>query len=175
MIILENSKTTSCLNWSLIAKDKFPAEFNDSNVREDFELLFQENLDMIKLKETLRTTTREPNQAARKFLWKRMLLNNDNNNNLQLTMENYNKKISVLFGKNLKLKAEIPTFVDKSHLTLLFARGGKSGCVSDFERFGLGTSGHYVRSAFAAFGQLVLALHERVGVLRLLVECSREQ
>jgi hypothetical protein len=62
MIILAD-KPTSCLNWPLIARDKFPPEFNNANVKEDFELLFQEQLDPVKLKDTLRQTQRPPNQV----------------------------------------------------------------------------------------------------------------
>jgi hypothetical protein len=121
MLILPD-KPTSCLNWTLIARDKFPAAFNDANVKEDFELLFQEQIDPIKLKETLRQTQRQPNQAVRKFLWKRILITADSSQaaNLQATMDGYIKKISVLFGKSLKLKAELPGFVDKDHLTFYY-------------------------------------------------------
>ena len=127
MIILDTKPLNSCLNWPLIARDKFPSRFTDSNVEEDFELLFQEQIDPVKLKDTLRQTQRQPNQAVRKFLWKRILLNNNSSNTsnndltpLQTTIEAYNKKMNVLFGKNLKLKAEIPSFVDKDHLTFYY-------------------------------------------------------
>lgn len=135
MILFDNTKPTSCLNWQLIARDKFPAEYNDSNVREDFELLFQEQLDPVKLKETLRQTQRQPNQAVRKFLWKRIILltsgvkssssasngaKQQQNRSFQSNIEGYNKKIAVLFGKNLKLRAEIPSFVDQGHLTFYY-------------------------------------------------------
>lgn len=118
MILIEKGQTTSSFNWNFICKDKFPAQFNDTNVKEDFELLFQESFDAQRLKEILRTSTREPNQAVRKFLWKRILLNDTSQS--KVTMEKYTQKIGLLFGKNLQLKAEMPDFVDRDHLAFYY-------------------------------------------------------
>ena len=121
-------KPPSCLNWNLICKKKFPQQLTELNVEEDFNLLFQESIDPIKLKDTLRSSIREPNQAVRKFLWKRILLNDPSQ--ALLTIEKYNKKISLLFGKNLTLKAELPDFVDREHLTYYFLNDEGIGAVS---------------------------------------------
>ncbi|CAF1065546.1 unnamed protein product [Brachionus calyciflorus] len=108
----------SCYNWTFIQKDQFPSEYNQSNIKEDFNLLFQDNIDHQKLKECLRTSVREPNQAVRKFLWKRILIHDTSQ--LKLTIDKYTQKISVLFGKNLQLKAELPDFVDREHLCFFY-------------------------------------------------------
>ena len=111
-------KPLTCFNYKLMAKERFPAEFNDQTKNEDFNLLFQENIDSINMKEILRSSTRDPNQAVRKFLWKRILLSDTSQT--KLTIEKYNKSIGVLFGKNLMLKSELPDFVDLAHLTYYF-------------------------------------------------------
>jgi hypothetical protein len=112
-------KPLTCFNCKLIAKERLPAEFNDQTKNEDFNLLFQENIDSINLKEILRSSTRDPNQAVRKFLWKRILLSDTSQT--KLTIEKYHKSISVLFGKNLMLKSELlPDFVDLEHLTYYY-------------------------------------------------------
>ena len=118
MILLDKAPT-SCLNWKLISKEAFPPEFKECNVEENFDLLFQENIDAAKLKETLRNSVREPNQAVRKFLWKRILLH-DSQSNTTASIDKYKQKIAHLFGKNLKLKAELPDFVDKNHLVYYY-------------------------------------------------------
>ncbi|RNA36824.1 TBC1 domain family member 24-like isoform X2 [Brachionus plicatilis] len=118
MIVLDK-KEVSCVNWSLVQKDKFPDEYTNVNVREDLDLLFQDQIDQAKLKEIFRSSSREPNQAVRKFLWKRILLPADSSQTA-LTMHKYAQKISVLFGKHLKLKAELPDFVDRDHLCFYY-------------------------------------------------------
>ena len=117
MILIEKSPT--CLNYKLICKERLPEDFTELTKNEDFDLLFQENIDPIKLKEILRNSTRDPTQAVRKFLWKRILLSQDTSQTL-VTIEKYNKKISVLFGKNLTLKSELPDFVDLEHLAYYY-------------------------------------------------------
>jgi hypothetical protein len=112
-----NEMEISSFNWKLIDKSKFPQRFNDDNAPEDFELLFQENFDNQKLKEIFRTTVREPNQAVRKYLWKRILLTETTQTE---NVKEYNKKCSVLFGKNLTLKHQIPDFCDHDHTSCFF-------------------------------------------------------
>lgn len=121
-------KTLTCFNHKLIDKERLPSEFNDQSKNEDFNLLFQENIDSINLKEILRSSTREPYQAVRKFLWKRILLNDTSQT--QLTIEKYNKSIGVLFGKNLMLKSELPDFVDLEHLTYYYLNDEGMAAVS---------------------------------------------
>ena len=96
----------------------YPACYNDLNVKEDFELLFQEHADPVKLKETLRNSIRHPNQAVRKFLWKRILLSDTSQ--AKVTMAKYNQKVNVLFGKSLTRTAELPDFVDIDHLVYYY-------------------------------------------------------
>jgi hypothetical protein len=117
-MILFDTIPTSCLNWKLISKEKFPKEYTDSNVEENFNLLFQENIDAIKLKEILRNSFRDPNQAVRKFLWKRILLHDADRTTLAI--DKYKQKIATVFGKNLNLKAELPDFVDQDHLVYYY-------------------------------------------------------
>lgn len=125
MIVID--KPTSCFNWSLIERDTFPAEYSTLTAKEDFHLLFQEHMDPIKLKETLRSSTRDPNQGVRKFLWKRILLSSVDSSQLSTTIEKYKEKISILFGKNLTLEAELPVFVDIDHLVYYYLNSeGKS-------------------------------------------------
>ena len=126
MIVID--KPTSSFNWNLIEKDRFPAEFNDSNVKEDFDLLFQETIDPAKLKEILRTSTRDPNLAVRKFLWKRILLGDISQ--VQLTIEKYNQNISKLFGKKLTLEAELPDFIERKHLVYFYLNDEGKSAVS---------------------------------------------
>lgn len=115
MIVLQEQ--TSCYNLSLIDREKFPEQFNDTDVKENFELLFTVNIDPSKLKDILRNSIREPNQAVRKFLWKRILLNESTT---ATTVENYNQKKSILFGKSLNIEAEMPDFVDRDHLVFYY-------------------------------------------------------
>lgn len=115
MIVLQEA--TSCYNIKLIDKEKFPKRFNDTDVKENFELLFTVNIDPSKLKLILRSSIREPNQAVRKFLWKRILLNESTT---AITVENYNQKKSILFGKNLNIEVEMPDFVDMDHLVFYY-------------------------------------------------------
>lgn len=117
MIVID--KPTSCFNWSLIDKSTFPVQYNGLNSKEDLNLLFQENIEPVKLKEILRNSTRDPNQGVRKFLWKRILLQQVTSQHWT-TIENYNQKISILFGKNLTLEAELPNFVDMDHLVFYY-------------------------------------------------------
>lgn len=115
-MIVMGKNELSCFNWSLIEKDNFPDEFNKVDVQEDFELLFDTEMEHARLKESLRSCGRAANQAVRKFLWKRILLSADSTK----TMEKYSEKIAVLFGKQLKLKAELPDFVDHEHLCFYY-------------------------------------------------------
>ena len=117
MILLEKSPT--CLNYKLISKERLPVDFTELTTNEDFELLFQETIEPVKLKEILRSSTRDPTQAVRKFLWKRILLGGDTSQTC-MTIEKYNKKIGMLFGKNLTLKSELPDFVDAEHLAYYY-------------------------------------------------------
>lgn len=123
----------SCLNWSLIDKTRFPNEFTHSNVEEDFDLLFRDQVDSAKLKETFRTSHRDPQQAVRKFLWKRILIvtscgstggdsttTTSVDNQLSTLAESYTSKASVMFGRSLTLKAELPDFVCKQHLVYYY-------------------------------------------------------
>jgi hypothetical protein len=126
MILLD--KQTSCFNWKLIDKEKFPERFNDSEVKEDFELLFMETVDPIKLKEIFRHSTRDPNQAVRKFLWKRILLNDKSQT--QTTIKKYIEKKNILFGKELNIEAELPDFVDSSHLVFYYLNDEGRSAVS---------------------------------------------
>ena len=116
MIVLD--KTTSIFNWKLIDKDQFPDSFNNADAKENFELLFMVNIDSAKLKDILRNSTRDPNQAVRKFLWKRILLLNQENT--QTTIDNYDEKKMTLFGKDLNIDAELPDFVDADHLVYYY-------------------------------------------------------
>lgn len=115
-MIVTGKNELSCFNWSLIEKEKFPAEYNKLDVQEDFELLFGDQMEQAKLKESLRSGGRAANQAVRKFLWKRILLPADS----AKTMEKYSEKIAVLFGKQLKLRAELPDFVDHEHMCFYY-------------------------------------------------------
>lgn len=116
MIVID--KPTSCFNWSLIDKTTFPVQYNSLNSKEDLHLLFGDNIEHVKLKEILRNSTRDPNQGVRKFLWKRILLQVTSQH--WSTFESYNQKISILFGKNLTLDAELPNFVDMDHLVFYY-------------------------------------------------------
>lgn len=125
MIVLD--KTTSIFNWKLINKDIFPEEYNNAEAKEDFELLFMVNIDHVKLKLTLRNSTRDPNLAVRKFLWKRILLNESTT---ATTIEKYNEKKSILFGKDLNMEAELPDFVDTDHLVYYYLNDEGQAAVS---------------------------------------------
>lgn len=116
MIVLD--KTTSIFNWKLIDRERFPDSYNNADAKENFELLFMVNIDHVKLKEILRTSTREPNQAVRKFLWKRILLINQETT--KTTIEKYDEKKTTLFGKDLNIEAELPDFTDADHLVYYY-------------------------------------------------------
>lgn len=116
MIVLD--KTTSIFNWKLIDRETFPDSYNNADAKENFELLFMVNIDHVKLKEILRTSTREPNQAVRKFLWKRILLINQETT--KTTIEKYDEKKTTLFGKDLNIEAELPDFTDTDHLVYYY-------------------------------------------------------
>jgi hypothetical protein len=125
MIVIDKSINTTCFNWNLIDRDIIPDQYNTLNSKEDLNLLFQDNIDPIKLKEILRSSTRDANQGVRKFLWKRILLHDLSQH--RTTIETYNQKTSILFGKDLSLDAELPDFVDKDHLVYYYLNDeGKS-------------------------------------------------
>lgn len=120
----------SCLNWQLIDKTTFPNEYTYSNVEENFDLLFRDNVDTSKLKEMFRTSHRDPQQAVRKFLWKRILVTTSpattmskfesSSDQYGLVAEGYTTKASVMFGRSLSLHAEMPDFVGKQHLVYYY-------------------------------------------------------
>lgn len=131
MILIDKTASEaykSCLNWPFINKEKFPNEFSHSNVEEDFELLFRDQIDSNKLKETFRSSIRDPHQAVRKFLWKRILISDLSQ--LGLIADNYHAKISLMFGKNLTLRAELPDFVCKEHLVFYYLNEEGKAAVS---------------------------------------------
>jgi len=122
----------SCLNWSYIDKSTFPSEFTHSNVEENFDLLFRDQIDTSKLKETFRTSPRDPQQAVRKFLWKRILVTTGTVGPDQygLVAKGYNSKASLMFGRQFSLRAELPDFVCKQHLVYYYLNDDGKGAVS---------------------------------------------
>lgn len=116
------TQAKSCLNWQFIDKSTFPNEFTHSNVEEDFGLLFEEQVEASKLKETFRTSHRDPQQAVRKYLWRRVILMNSDMNPTQLALlaDGYHSKAGVMFGRTLSLRAEMPDFVCKRHLVYYY-------------------------------------------------------
>jgi hypothetical protein len=114
---MEINKLGSPYNWQYIDTDKLPQIYNKSDIKEDFDLLFNDQIDRLKLKEILRNSIREPNQSVRKYLWKRILFNDHSNTHqYSSTTLKYEEKLNKMFGKNLHIKADLPSFVDKSHL-----------------------------------------------------------
>jgi hypothetical protein len=114
------NKLGSPYNWDFIDIQLLPNAYNNSNVKEDFELLFfQENFDCAKLKEILRSTVREPNQSVRKYFWKR-ILSIEQNNNIQSTSQKYEEKRAKLFGKSSSIQADLPAFVDNENILYYF-------------------------------------------------------
>ena len=116
MIVLDKP---TCFNWKLIDRERLPAQFTTAEVKEDFELLFMEVVDPVKLKDMFRNSTREPNQPVRKFLWKRILLAGDKSQT-RTCIDKYMEKRHVLFGKELDIEAELPDFVDKQRLVFYY-------------------------------------------------------
>jgi hypothetical protein len=123
------NKLGSPYNWDYIDVQTFPASYNNSNIKEDFELLFfQENFDCAKLKEILRSTVREPNQSVRKYLWKR-ILSIEQNNSIQSTSQTYEEKRSKLFGKS-NIQLELPAFIDTENILYYFLNeNGKTAAI----------------------------------------------
>lgn len=127
-----SSASKSCLNWTYIDKSTFPNEFTHSNIEENFDLLFRDHVDLSKLKDTFRSSHRDPQQAVRKFLWRRILVTNDGFAADQYTLaaDSYNNKASVLFGRSLSLRAELPDFVCKQHLVYYYLNEEGKAAVS---------------------------------------------